>query len=435
MTIQFFMNYFVIQLVIGDLMFAVPFRKKAHFIARFLISLTIILPLSYLIFWFCYQSSYWVIRNTLCYMLTFVLSQIFLFVCYEEPSYSLILCAVSGYMVQHIASQICQMPLSTAWEFVSGASPMQLLQYTLLQIVVFTIVYALIYVLFARNTVKLESTGIVKRNLMILSVTTVIIVSILSSARDAYSGESQTLMIITRLFSIFCCIFLLFLRSGILEKGEMEQENEALQRLYILGQKQYEQSKENIELINIKCHDMKHQIEQWEHRDAAVDHREIREIKEMIGIYDSTIRTGNETLDTILTERSIYCEKHGIRLSCMIDGSKLSFMPVGDICSLFGNALENSIEAVSDLEEEQDRIISVLVREKVGMLVITVDNYYTGSITMKGDLPETTKGDRGYHGYGMKSIRMIAEKYGGEATIIVDDMFHLSILLPIPSYA
>lgn len=430
MILQILLNAFIIQLVVGDLMFAISFRKKENFIARFILSFVVIFPLSLLIFYSCYTSRFWIIQNTLCYMLIFMLSHIFLFLCYEEPSYSLIQCAVSGYMAQHIASQICQMFMEKGRDYFAGASQMQIVIYTFEQYFIFAFIYILIYVLFAKNTTRLKPTGIVRRNLMILSVTTVIIVSVLSSVRDAYAGESQMLMIITRLFSIFCCIFLLYLRTGILEKAKMEQENEALQRLYILGQKQYDQSRENIELINIKCHDMKHQIEQWEHRDGKVDLKEIHEMKEMINIYDSTIRTGNEILDTILTERSIYCEKHRIRLSCMIDGRKLNFMPVGDICSLFGNALDNAIEAVSKLEDEQDRIISVLVREKIGMIVITVDNYYIGSIQLKDGLPETTKDVSGYHGYGLKSIRMIAEKYGGEATITVDDMFHLSILLP-----
>jgi sensor histidine kinase regulating citrate/malate metabolism len=156
-------------------------------------------------------------------------------------------------------------------------------------------------------------------------------------------------------------------------------------------------------------------------------------MKNLIGIYDSRIKTGNDTLDIILTERSLYCEKEGIRLSCIADGEKLGFMTTGDICSLFGNAVENAIEAVSKLDNPEDRIISFQVREKSGMLVITVDNYYSGTLRVENGLPKSTKGDDDNHGFGMKSIRLVAEKYGGEVSVTVDDMFHLSVIIPLPT--
>ena len=155
-------------------------------------------------------------------------------------------------------------------------------------------------------------------------------------------------------------------------------------------------------------------------------------MKRLVGIYDAAVKTGNETLDILLTERSLYCEKHGIRLTCMVDGGKLDFLPVGDLCALFGNALENAVEAVSRLENEEERIISFLVRERRGMLVITVDNNYAGELEFDGGLPRTTKEEDG-HGYGLKSIRLVAEKYGGEATVMADGMFHLTVLLPLPA--
>ena len=77
-----------------------------------------------------------------------------------------------------------------------------------------------------------------------------------SAARDAYAAESFALMIVSRLFSVFCCLFLLYLRSDILE-GALEQERLELLRLGAIQREQYEQRKENIELINVKCHDLK----------------------------------------------------------------------------------------------------------------------------------------------------------------------------------
>ena len=63
------------------------------------------------------------------------------------------------------------------------------------------------------------------------------------------------------------------------------------------------------------------------------------------------------------------------------------------------------------------------------MLFIQSDNYYSGELQFKDGLPQTTKGDTSWHGFGLRSIRMIVRKYGGElTTYIEDDIFHLSIL-------
>lgn len=432
---MFMVTPFLFEILAGTMLFTVHFVRKPNFEKRLLVSALLSFVLSLLTFVGCYATGLWLVENILCYLLLFSFSVAILFACYSEPSIELVFSAVSGYMVQHIASQFSQ----TIWH---GESVMELsTNFPLLlmmgasRIITYGLTYFLIYYFFLRHTNRTRLSPGKYQGLLGLAVTTLLVVTILSGIRDAYAEESLMLMVVSRLFSVFCCIFLLYLRWGILERGAMEQEREELLRLHALQQSQYEQSKENIELINIKCHDLKHRVTQWERLGGRVDPEEIRRVREMIGIYDSVVKTGNETLDILLTERSLYCEQQGIRLSCMVDGSKLSFMNVSDICALFGNALENAIEAVSKLENPEDRIISFQVRQNRGMLVVTVDNYFTGDLTFCEDLPRTTKEDNAFHGYGLKSIRMVAEKYGGQVTLTVDDMFHLTVLLPLPEKA
>lgn len=429
---MFMVTPFLFEILAGTMLFTVHFVRKPDFEKRLLGSAFVTFVLSLLTFVGCYATGIWPIKNVLCYLLQFVFFTMILFACYEEQPIELVFSAVSGYMVQHIASQFSQiiwrgesvMELSTNFPLLllMGAS----------RIITYGLTYFLIYYFFLRHANRTRLSKGKARNLMGLAVTTLLVVTILSGIRDTYAEESFVLMLVSRLFSVFCCVFLLYLRWGILERGVLEQEREELLRLHAMQRSQYEQNKENIELINIKCHDLKHRVAQWERQGGRVDPEEIRQVREMIGIYDSVVKTGNETLDILLTERSLYCEQHGIRLSCMVDGSKLSVMSVSDICALFGNALENAIEAVSKLENPEDRIISFQVRQNRGMLVVTVDNYFTGDLTFREDLPRTTKEDHAFHGYGLKSIRMVAEKYGGQVTLTVDEMFHLTVLLPLP---
>lgn len=416
-------NLFFLQLVAADWMFAQSmhrrnrFQKRAMGFGLSLLGLNIaLLVLTY--------TSVWLVSNLLYHVVIFLFSLLYLWLLYDEKLHILLLCATSGYMAQHTASQFCQAAL--AWDRATLQSdPVTLLAHSTLTLAVFATVYGAIYYIFARHAKNLEDAGSVKYTLLHLSVATLIVVLFLSSVRDAYAGESFVLMVVSRIFSVFCCIVLLYMRSIIIERRETETENNLLRELGALREKQYAESKETIELINIKAHDMRHQLGKLKTADEE-------EIREVISIYDSTIQTGNETLDTLLTEKSIFCEKHGITLSCMIDGGCLTFMTVGDICSIFGNALENAIEAVMEIEETEKRLISFRVRERMGMVAVNLDNNFSGQVQLVGGLPRSTKGDDRYHGFGVKSIRRTAEKYDGEVTVTVDDMFHLTILIPIP---
>lgn len=86
---------------------------------------------------------------------------------------------------------------------------------------------------------------------------------------------------------------------------------------------QYELTRENIALINQKCHDLKHQIRAL--RNATKEELEhyLEEIEGQVQIYDAIVKTGNEVLDTILTEKSLYCKERGISVFCVADGSQM----------------------------------------------------------------------------------------------------------------
>ena len=98
---------------------------------------------------------------------------------------------------------------------------------------------------------------------------------------------------------------------------------------------------------------------------------------------------------------------------------------------MFGNILDNAIEAVSRLEKEK-RIITLTATERGGVICIREDNWYDGNLRFSDGLPATTKTDEpGYHGYGVKSIRHIAEKYGGSLNIDTEgNIFRLLVILP-----
>ena len=146
-----------------------------------------------------------------------------------------------------------------------------------------------------------------------------------------------------------------------------------------------------------------------------------------------TVRSGNEVLDVIFTEKSLVCEQKNIRFERIADGEILNFLSASDAYSLLGNMIDNAIEAVSKVAEPAGRVISMMLRESKGMAFLQVENRYTGEVVFEDGLPVTTKSNTLYHGYGMKSIRSIVEKYGGTLNIRAEDgVFRVTVLLPLP---
>lgn len=102
------------------------------------------------------------------------------------------------------------------------------------------------------------------------------------------------------------------------------------------------------------------------------------------------------------------------------------------VLSLVGNAPDNAFTAVAAISEPQKRVISLKMITQNNILVIQIQNYYETAHRFEQGLPVITKHDRREHGYGMKSIRHIAKKYGGTITVDAkNQIFTLQILIPL----
>ena len=231
----------------------------------------------------------------------------------------------------------------------------------------------------------------------------------------------------------FYCITLLYLQSALFKKSSMRKELETIQLLWHQQKGQYQLSKETIELINHKCHDLKHQVQAIR---AVKDEKEretyLEKIEKSVQIYSAIVRTGNEILDTILTEKSLICENSGIHINCVADGSLLAFMNPVDLYTLFGNALDNAIEAVRKLESKEKRVIDIMLYERQSFLMLQIVNPMCGEVKFEDGLPLTTKAKNGYHGYGMKSMLHTIQKYEGHlATEVKNGCFYFNVMLPL----
>lgn len=250
-------------------------------------------------------------------------------------------------------------------------------------------------------------------------------------------GEEATFHLQYRLIRYFCVgirllVSVAFLVSQyfVFETHFLERERDMIDRLLHQKSEQYEFSRANVELIQRKCHDLKRQLRALEF--AGEDERRavLEETRRAAEFYDAVVHTGNEALDTLLTEKSLLCAQRGIRLSCTVNARELGAVGMVDLYTMLSNALDNAVEAVENLSEPQKRTISFSLTRRGGMLLIAVENYYEGTLRMRDGLPVTRKEDEDNHGIGLRSIRTLAERYGGDIRISAENgIFLLQVML------
>lgn len=242
-----------------------------------------------------------------------------------------------------------------------------------------------------------------------------------------YMLESDRLYMVINICGIIFGFAVLFLRTGLLAQNRYRQDIALTEKLLHEERKQYDSFKENIEIVNLRCHDLKHQLEDLSYK---LTEDENAKLKDALQIYDSSLKTGNEVLDVVLYEKQLVFNNEGIRFTCMADGKLLGFMRTTHVYALFNNALGNALEAVRKLTDPEKKIIDLSVKRDGSIAEIMVMNGFDGQLP----LGETSKDDPNRHGLGLKSMRYIAEQYGGElGTETNGEVFTLICRIPLPS--
>jgi hypothetical protein len=340
--------------------------------------------------------------------------------CFDGPKRNVLFCCTAGYCVQHIAAMSYQalavfLPDISSWLD------------NLLQCIECVIVYSIVYITLGQRIKRNNCINLNNGYIVFFSALTILINIAVSVFRRLEAIGTIT-EIAESVYSVICCILVLFLQFSVFTQKELKQELDVISYMWTRDREQYELRKEYIEAINIKCHDLKQVLHSLQGEKVPAYKAEM---EKAVSLYDSMVKTGNEALDVILSEKSLYCAGRDIRLTCMIDGKKLDFMDDVDIYSCIGNALDNAIEAVQRVAEREKRTIALSMQEEGNFLCIHIENWFEGEIKTENGLPRTTKQDKNSHGFGVKSMRMIAEKYGGNITFSTEDgIFALNLLFP-----
>ena len=139
--------------------------------------------------------------------------------------------------------------------------------------------------------------------------------------------------------------------------------------------------------------------------------------------------TGNGIVDALLTDKQQKAEKNNtfIQFEGIVpnDGK----IEPADLCVIFGNTIDNAVEACALLGAEEKHIL-VKATVKSGLIIIVIRNPVDHKVQLSRGLPITTKRDKKMHGFGLYSLKKILDNYDGGFSIDCSDKeFCISIRL------
>lgn len=354
-------------------------------------------------------------------LLVFFLTIIVCFLAYEENFYTALFVASSGYIAQDIAGTF-----KTVLKLIPGIGEISttLNGVLILDFLVYGSIYLVLFVMFRPFTRKRESIFHNKEKAIFSAVALVFCIGMARLSQDNYDRNSLAVGA-EAVYQILCDFFILLLQFGVMERVELRNGVDTMKELMHQQYDQMKRSKESIELVNEKYHDLKGFLDGY---DIELPKDQLRALKKKIEKYEEFVSTGNHILDVVIAEKKEVCSKENIELTTLVNGAELSFMDDVDVYSLFGNAFNNAIHATKKLPEDE-RFITLTVSSGGGTTTIHIENSFDGKVIMENGMPKSQRDPR-YHGFGMRSMERIVKKYDGTIAVKTEDkVFNLDIIM------
>ena len=283
-----------------------------------------------------------------------------------------------------------------------------------------------VYLLFQNYRYQLT-----KRDFVVVFCFEMVIFLLLSFRIALYDGGAfnRTSEIIVVVLSISFVIVFLYLKNNYYLREQEQQDKMQIAQL----QQQYAYYQDKLkdeERIRSIYHDMKNHLLVLEGSQGTAETRKMaKELRSQIADYENYIHTGNSFLDIIIRDKAEKAREKHIDFSALIDFGGVDFIEPLDISTLFGNGIDNAIEASEKLPEDQ-RVILVKAGKVQSFVSILIENNCSDEVHTDG---HTTKADKFLHGFGISNMKKAAEKYSGTCTTTQENgKFDLKILLPLP---
>ena len=237
-----------------------------------------------------------------------------------------------------------------------------------------------------------------------------VIISDMAMGRRELQG-SKSLVSMSVVIAVLIFLMILWVKNRILQ-----EENNTLVMEEQLQHQKYCEMVEVMEQNRELIHDTKHHFlvvqEYLKNEEYGNLQKYVTQISDEFQRTVPKVYTGIKILDFILEQKRVVAQQAGIRYE--IDTMLLTGIPTTEqeTCALFGNLLDNAIEACC-LVETEEKWIEIQINQSNQLLSIEVLNTFEIPCIRKQGVFETRKEERSVHGYGIKSMRRIVDKHQG----------------------
>lgn len=212
--------------------------------------------------------------------------------------------------------------------------------------------------------------------------------------------QSETeVFIVSILYDILCCVFIFLMQFITIDRNYLVGRVETEEMLRQQREQQYLAFKTNIDIINEKCHRLKHQIQELKENENNEGMKEtLIQLEDGIMMYNAIVQTGNEVIDVAVNEKSLICERDHITLTCMINGKNLESMDAMDVYQLFRDTLDYMIAIAKENEKQDKRIISITQCNQGCFCCLQFECYCKKEASEKEQVEQIEQTINKYHG-------------------------------------
>ena len=217
---------------------------------------------------------------------------------------------------------------------------------------------------------------------------------------------------------------------------EVQASTRQLNEQLALSEQYYESLVKQVEQSRMKNHDLRYHMSVLSGLCRQAQWQQLREYVESMGreLPPPMLQHYSEigALNALLEHYAGLCQQQNIPFSCQVRLPQLATIAPMHLCVVFGNALQNAMEAMQSLETGQAPFLRVKACCAEEMLAISIENPYAGSLRWDREgNPVTQKTEPG-HGLGLNSIRQTAQRYGGWCGVETRaNVFTLLVTLPV----
>lgn len=231
------------------------------------------------------------------------------------------------------------------------------------------------------------------------------------------------------LFGLIILIYVLFflIAYSFIENQNMIQKAANLE----IQVQQYHKLQAYVQETSRLRHDFRHQLTVFAEMLKKQRYKELEEyLKQYISsVSDMPVRyCTSSAVNAILNHYAALSRELNITTHFSIRLQKDFSVEDIDFCVLLGNLLENAIDSCKLLSREKRQISLMIGQTAEHVIALQISNPYEGSLTIKENRLFSSKHEG--EGLGLKSARLIAEKYNGFFNICSEgQIFEVKVLL------